>query len=123
MRRRQLLLMMEENYVATFKNISNGSLEDLPPPICPKEPAMPGLYHFHQFEESVTLPWNWKCYGGQNFVQNWEKVVHTDDFRDALMRLVYWWTRMKVSSMSIIVSVGGPGTLFLKTTVVRYIHF
>lgn len=107
-RRREVLLGMEEAHVAASRGDPAFLSRELTPPVRPEEPPVPGLYHFHRFRDSVTLPWNWKCSSGDEFVRIWKTEVHKDGFRDALMRLVYWWTRMKVSPTC--TSFCGPST-------------
>ena len=62
----------------------------------PTEPSMPPLYKMREFEGEVTLPWSWDCSSGDEFVAKWNAMVCTDQFKDCLMRVTYWWSRRKV---------------------------
>lgn len=70
---------------------------NIPPPVCPMKPSMPGLYHLKEIGVDVALPWTWDCTSGDHFVEEWEAALKSTDFKMKLMQLVYWWTCRKVS--------------------------
>ena len=88
----------EDEYIE--KNCpSEESLQvQIPPPVCPLKPRMPGLYYLKEIGAEVDLPWTWECSSGDKFVEKWELSLMCTDFKLKLMRCVYWWTCRKVSN-------------------------
>lgn len=98
--RSRVLSGLENTHVERFCRNAGVREKDLPEPISPPKPTMPSLYLLRQFEGEVTLPWNWQCSSGQDFIDIWTVAVRTDDFKDKLMRCAYWWSWRKVNDLS-----------------------
>ena len=95
--RLDLLDEVEKDHVVKKCRESESVFSHPPPPVCPKEPPMPGLYHLRNIFVDVALPWTWDNDSGEKFVNRWSEDMTKAEFRDKLMRLSYWWIRKKVS--------------------------